>query len=58
MDFYKCQYIVQAEFNDLIEYILESFMTLAFEDPNKCAHQLFGLPSKDGEAVKQVNADW
>ncbi|XP_076436066.1 protein timeless-like [Babylonia areolata] len=33
------------EFNDLIEFVLESFMSMAFKDPVKCAQKLFDMTS-------------
>lgn len=47
-----CVIIAQVEFNDLIEYVLETFMSMAFEDPMKCAQNLFGLTAKDVEAIQ------
>ncbi|KAK7449147.1 hypothetical protein BaRGS_00040056 [Batillaria attramentaria] len=38
-----------VEFNDLIEFVLENFMTMAFKDPVKCAQKLFDLSTSDME---------
>jgi hypothetical protein len=41
-----------VEFNDLIEYILEMFMSMAFRDPVKCAQKLFDMNSSDSEEAR------
>nr|KAG5685604.1 hypothetical protein BaRGS_029579 [Batillaria attramentaria] len=40
-----------VEFNDLIEFVLENFMTMAFKDPVKCAQKLFDLSTSDMETA-------
>ena len=38
-----CVCVHQVEFNDLIEFIMETFMSMASSDPAKCAQKLFNM---------------
>lgn len=42
-----------VEFNDLIEFVLENFMTLAFKDPVRCAQKLFDLSALEVDTGEQ-----